>query len=156
MNVRVKTTIVIVATLIIGMVVGALIDGALHRRRTRDFFRKPFEKRLETLMERTISPDDSQRDTVRIILDDHMLRMKEIAGRHGQEMAAVMDTLKQQLSMVLTDDQMTRFNEHIGRLHRMVKRQPPWGKGHGPGPGLMPPHPDSQNLETHEIQPRKP
>jgi hypothetical protein len=128
MNVKLKSGIILTATLILGMVLGSLITGKVMRNRVYD--------RLEALrtergfvdrIERLIRPDDHQREEVNRILSRHFGRMREVGKQMHEEFDAINDSLVQDLSQVLRPEQLERFKK---RLKKMRRFGPPGRPGH--------------------------
>lgn len=141
MNTRAKTTIIIAATLIIGIVIGALGSGALHRKFIRDSFNKPFRSRMKEFMIDRIGPEPGQRDTLNVILDNHIIRMDSVMKKNREEMKALSDSLKVDLSGVLNEEQMRRYEEDLKRIQRdFPGHRPP-----GMPPGEKPPPPPGED-----------
>jgi hypothetical protein len=149
MNIQAKSSFLIVFTLLIGIVLGVLID--------RTMIHRSFEKRIERMQspgifrnnfERLIEPSASQSVIVKQIVEKYSKKLFEHSQQTRQEMAAIMDSLKTELEPILTPEQKERFEQ---RLHRMGRR--PFGRpGRKPGrrgfdekPG--PPPPDVKRKE---------
>jgi hypothetical protein len=125
-----KTILVILITLIIGMIIGALVTGAFARYRVRRFMSMREPGHLVTRIERIIGPDESQREAVREILRKHSEQFLEIHAQFEGEMLALRDSLKKDLDPLLTDEQKAR-------LERGPRHPRPWGgKERKPGPPL--------------------
>jgi len=131
MNVRTKTVLVIVATLLIGILIGALgssfvvhrFIGRVAEMRHRDVF-------VERLVE-TIDPEPEQEEVVRDILTRHSERFSEMSERFRSETTALLDSLKAELDTVLTDEQKARLEEKASRVRRASRHHYP--RGHKPG-----------------------
>ena len=128
MNTRIKTTLVIVITLVIGMIIGALIHGAVMRNRYRQIaFRMRTNEGFMRRMERVIQPDESQRKALRAVLEKHFQRMSEF----GAGFQSMMDSLKNELDLILTEEQRERLERGpLGRGGRRFDR-PFGGKPRG-------------------------
>lgn len=108
MKIEFKTAIILIATLIVGMIIGALIYGTVmrsHVKQTALRLRTPggFIRRMEMIMDL----DESQRDRVHKILLKHHEKM----ARLGVEVRAMMDSLQKELKPILTEEQMNRLKE---------------------------------------------
>jgi hypothetical protein len=128
MNVKLKSGLILVSTLILGMILGSVITGSILRNRVFD--------RMETLrtergfvdrIERMIRPDEDQREQVHQILSRHFDRMKEIGTRMHKNFEAMNDSLLQDLNKVLRPEQLERFKS---RMERMRRFGPPGRPGH--------------------------
>ncbi len=130
MKMGTKTVLVILITLIIGMVIGALITGAFTRHRIGRFMSMREPGRLGAHVERIIDPDESQREAVRAILQRHSEQFLKLHSRFEGEMLALRDSLKKDLDPILTEEQKARLER--GPRHPGSFR----GKGRRPGPPL--------------------
>jgi hypothetical protein len=134
-----KTILIILITLIIGMIIGALVTGVFARHRVRRFRSMREPGHLVARIERIIGPDESQREAVREILREHSEQFLEIHSQFEGEMLALRDSLKKDLDPLLTDEQKARLERgprHQGPFEGKGKRPgPPFGgKGRRPGP----------------------
>ena len=134
-----KTILIILITLIIGMIIGALVTGAFARHRVRRFMSMREPGHLSARIERIIGPDESQREAVREILRKHSEQFLEIHSEFEGEMLALRDSLKKDLEPILTDEQKARLERgprHPGPFGDKGRRPGPHhgGKGRRPGP----------------------
>jgi hypothetical protein len=128
MKMETKTVLIILITLIIGMIIGALITGAFARHRVQRFMTMGEPGHMVGFLERMIGPDESQREAVRAVLQKHTEQFLELHSQFEGEMLALRDSLKKDLDPILTDEQKVR-------LERGPKHPKPWrGKGRRPGP----------------------
>lgn len=137
MNARTKSGLVLLATLLIGMVLGALLFGTVQRQRFQHALRLVRPDRLAASVEQVVQPTDAmQRQAVRDILKQFDSQMRAHREEGTQRMRAGLDSLQARLSSVLDEGQMERLREHLTR-HRGALRRPP--RGHPPGPPRPPP-----------------
>lgn len=134
-----KTILIILVTLIIGVIIGALVTGAFARHRVRRFMSMREPEHLVTRIERIIGPDESQREAVREILRRHSEQFLQIHSQFEGEMLALRDSLKKDLEPILTDEQKARLERgprHPGPFEGKGRRPGPHlgGKGRRPGP----------------------
>jgi hypothetical protein len=124
MSIRLKTALILVATLVLGIIIGALGSIAFRRHQIRstiaDLRQRP--SFLEYTM-KIIQPTETQEDTVRAILEEHHQKLQNVSIHQRQEMIALVDSMETRLQSVLTDQQMERL-----RQRRQRRRPPPFGK----------------------------
>jgi hypothetical protein len=121
MTTRSKTTFIILGTLIIGMVIGALASGMWRQKRIEKFDRmQPRRQFIETI-ENIIKPDDVQRKAIEKVLEKHFEHVAKIRERHEQEMMASFDSLKQELDSLLTEEQVKRLEENLKKSHHRFR-----------------------------------
>jgi len=149
MKIETKTYVIIVLTLVIGMIIGALISGVVVRHRIRQFMSLGHPDHLTERIESIIEPTAAQRDTVHQILMRHAQQFHEIHGRFESQLLALKDSLKMDLDPILTEEQKERLERapkpprHL-RDHRPGQRKdrrpgaPPSGEVPPPGEGPPP------------------
>lgn len=139
MNTKTKSSLVIIGTLLIGMVLGSVITGAVMRNRVFDRM-----ERLRTMdgfrhrMEKIIQPDEDQRAKVHEILKEHFSRMQRLGETMRQDFEARNDSLYKELDEVLRPDQIERLKDRMKRLRRFA----PPGGDHRPPHDRPPRHDD--------------
>jgi Spy/CpxP family protein refolding chaperone len=138
MNMKVKTTIVIVITLIFGIVFGALLNRTFMHRRIRRAFDAVNPNRFTMILERAIDPTEEQENQIREILQSHAKQVEELRKKTMEGMETSLQALKKELDSVLTPEQKERLEE-------MMKKRPPWmRRGGKPWPPRERPFPKSQ------------
>ena len=137
MNIHLKTAAILLATLIIGMVCGALILGAF----ARDRLQTPPQVTRERFVERwvrMVRPDQEQLQRIREVVGEHEPGFRENYMRHRQEMQVLVDSLHRDLEPILTETQLERIKqirerrERIREFRRDGDRDPRRGRL-GPG-----------------------
>ena len=111
MNVKVKTALIIIITLIIGIALGAMLNRALLRHRIHKAFAVHKPDRLVYFMEEMIQPEPEQREQLRAILEKHSDKMEEMRQNFFTEMQAERESFLKDLETVLTPDQMERLKK---------------------------------------------
>ena len=130
MNVKLKSTIVIVSTLLIGMVLGSVITAAFVKNRAFDRIaemrnERGFVKRIERL----IQPDEEQKEKVREILVKHFDKMHQLVEEMRITFKTMNYSLIKDLKPILHPEQIERFKK---RMERMKRFEGPPGKPHRP------------------------
>jgi hypothetical protein len=143
MKIETKTYVIIVLTLVIGIIIGSLITGAVVRHRVRRFMSLGHPEHLADRIERIIEPTSTQRDTVHQILLQHAQQFHEIHGRFESQLQALKDSLKKDLDPLLTEEQKKRLERspkppgHIrGRAPEQWRDRRPGAPPPGQGPAL--------------------
>lgn len=117
MNIHLKTAAILLATLIIGMLCGALILGAF----ARDQLQPPPQMTRERFVElwlKIVIPDGDQRPRIREVVERHETRLRENYTRHRREMKALVDSLHRDLDPLLTESQRERVSRFRKRYER--------------------------------------
>lgn len=121
MSTKTNAAFAIIVTLCIGALVGALGHGAYLSSQDKKVRAIPPAQFFVADLERTIQPDEKQRDAVSKILAMRSDQITAIMERHLQEIAAVVDSTKNDLVPVLSEEQQRRLNE---RLEQGMTRPP--------------------------------
>jgi Spy/CpxP family protein refolding chaperone len=124
MNMKVKTTIIIIITLIFGIVLGAMLNRTFTHRRIRRAFDAVNPIRFTMILERAINPTEEQKNQIREILQKHAEQVEKLRGDAMEEMQTSLQTLKKELDSVLTPEQKER-------LERMMRERRPWARRDG-------------------------
>ena len=141
MKTNTKTALVIIATLVIGILIGVLGSGFMVHRFAR---RVPDMRHSEVFVERMIDiiePAPEQEEEIRGILTRHAEQFTEITEGFRAETTTLMDSLRTELDSVLTDEQRARLEEKHRRFDKMMKHGRPFPHGR-PGDRRRPPPPD--------------
>ena len=140
MSVKWKSVFIIVATLVIGILIGTFLAGpVLHRRAGRRHIDRGPEV-FTQMMERVIRPTAEQEEAVRAVLEEHSARLEELHEDFRTRMVTTMDSLKADLDLLLTEEQKARLEERQRRLDRFMEKGPRPGTKGAPPPGPPPDH----------------
>lgn len=127
MSPKTRAASAIVLTLCIGALIGALGHGAYLSSQDRKMRSIPPSQFFVADLERTIQPDEKQRDTVSKILSKRSDQVAAIMERHLQEIGAIIDSTEADLAPMLKKEQQERLRERLqrGRMGR-PGMMPPW------------------------------
>jgi len=111
MNVKTKTSLVIVFTLVTGMIIGALLNRALLQNRVQRVFsmRNP-NTFVQSYLE-TIKPDADQEKQIQEILERNGQHISEIRSTSRENLESSMVAMMSELESVLTPEQIKRLEE---------------------------------------------
>jgi len=138
MNMKVRTTIVIIITLIFGIVLGAMLNRTFTHQRIKRAFDTVNPNRFTMILERAIDPTEKQKKQIREILQNHTNQVEELRKNAMEGMQTSLQSLKKELDSVLTPEQKERLEE-------MMKKRPPWMRREGkPWPRRDGPFPKPQ------------
>ena len=113
MNPNVKVTLILLATLAFGIVLGAVGRGVIMRGHHRKL---EAGERTEYFLSRVndaINPDSGQRAKVDEITKRAAGRIAVLFDHHDAEMATIVDSMKRELAVILRPDQMERLAGEI-------------------------------------------
>ena len=118
-----RSAAILIATLVIGMVLGALGFSAYQRHRFRDALSLARPAHFTAGIRRAIAPiDETRRAEIAAVLRriDERMRANRIA--RNRERRAHLDSARAELEPLLTEDQRRRLRRHLERHKRMVRR----------------------------------
>ncbi|NNC65664.1 MAG: hypothetical protein HKN84_12830, partial [Gammaproteobacteria bacterium] len=112
MSPKTKSTLLLLATLVIGLVLGALINGYFVRQRLDRIggLMNPggFGEHIEAIIQPT---NDEQREAIRKVLDSASPQALAVMRESRQRMRALNDSVKAELENILTEEQMERLED---------------------------------------------
>ena len=129
MDVKIKSSVVLGITLILGIIIGVVGSGMM-----RNYF---FEKKMENFrsprgfirhLERVIQPDSTQRVQLREKLLSQQQHFNRLSMQFRTEMDSLNEEFQNELKDILTEEQqerLSRFLERGPRPFRKGKRQSP-------------------------------
>ena len=125
---RTKSILLLISTLLLGMVLGAVVNAWLATERferIRDL-RRPGG--MVRHLERVLEPQsDEQRAQIRTVLNATSEDVQALRETHRREMRAVMDSMTARLEPVLTDEQMSTLQNRLRRGPHGPRAGPPGG-----------------------------
>jgi septal ring factor EnvC (AmiA/AmiB activator) len=149
MEVKTKSYFILIATLILGIIIGVAGSGML-----RSYF---FEKRMEKIrsphgfiehMEEIIKPDPSQKEELREKLESQQQQFSQLSMQFRTQMDSLNHEFQKELNDILTKEQQERLSKFFER------RKPRFGdkEKHFPPPppfpsGDIPPPPPSHPMQ---------
>ena len=129
MTVRTKSVLMLAATLVLGMVLGALLFGSVQRHRFRHALSLARPQHFTTDLARVLQPrDDVQAKQIGAILDRLDTHMRNDRQQRAEVMQARLDSLEAHLSPILSEEQRARLHEHLTQHKGAVRRPPPFGR----------------------------
>jgi|GEM_PF-1636844 len=130
MTTKSKATLFVLGTFLLGVLVGALINGAIMSSRSRNLNSLPPGPLLASIVERVIQPDAKQRDAIMKILEKHSQTMAAAAETFRETMTRTIDCVQSELDPLLTPEQRQRLRESIERpMMRLRMHQGPGVEG---------------------------
>src|SRR5215212_8410813 len=128
MRIDLKAWAAIVATLVLGIVIGLLLNGTLARRRMHEVERMRRPGGFVEEVMRVIEPRDSvQQAKLRPFLEATDNRNRQIVDGARATMRAELDSLRARVAGILDEDQQKRLADFAAR----GPRRPPNGGGPG-------------------------
>ena len=118
-----KSIAVLIITLLLGMVLGALGFSVYQRQRFRDALSMTRPAHFTASIEQALEPiDDDKREAIRAALRtiDEGMRAQRRARDEGRR--AHLDSIEAALLPLLDEDQRQRLQQHVAQHTRFIKR----------------------------------
>ena len=118
---KIKPVFLILATLIIGFVLGMLTSAQIRYQKlnpVRVFFS---EERFREGFYRTIQPDEQQKARIDAVLDKYARINGELQSTFRKEMDSNMREFRKEIDTYLTKDQIARLKEMDERRQQMIR-----------------------------------
>jgi hypothetical protein len=147
MNIKIKTTLIILFTFIIGMVAGSMITQAFLKYRMKKVLSMNMPEGFAAHFERIIEPNDEQRKALREILYKYGEKLSKMREKIRQEFLPINKAMEDELNSILTPEQKKRLEKRFFRRGPGGFFRPPGDRHPGdrpPGPHWpddKPPHP---------------
>lgn len=124
MNIKVKTALIIIITLVMGIIIGAMLNRALLQRRINRAFSWRLPDFMIASIERIVEPDQEQRKRLREVLKKHAERMREIRETSRKDMQEAYESLRKDIEPILTPEQKRRLQRRLPGPLRRFRRFP--------------------------------
>jgi len=143
MKLTTKTTMLLIGVLIIGIVIGSVaVSSYLRFRHERKFAEFRRGEGFISEMEQIIDPRPEQKDQIHSILVKHSEWIQKFSDEQFRIFVASLDTLNQELSEVLTPEQMKRFEQRMEQIRNRPPKPDDRRPERHPGPPSPPPPPE--------------
>ena len=124
MKAKVKSYLILIVTFAMGIILGIVLSNTLMRSHYRgkvDRLRTP--DGFIAMYERIIQPEETQRDTLHVILRNHFEKMRVQGETSFQLFHMLEDSLYKALEPVLSEEQNQRLLEHLERMKKRRDRR---------------------------------
>lgn len=113
MTPKLKVTLILLATLIIGIIIGAVGRGVFMKGRHRKLDSIERTEVFLSRVDEAVRPDSSQKGKVDEIAKRAADRITVLFDHHDAEMATIVDTMKRELAAVLTSQQLQQLDREL-------------------------------------------
>ena len=114
MTASTKSALMLFSTLLIGMLLGSLITGAVNNRRMSNLAEMRSARGLVFFFEDVVRPEsEEQREAIRAVLDEAAPKFSTAMSESRERMKALSDSVRAELDPLLTDEQRARLEERI-------------------------------------------
>ena len=143
MNIKIKTTLIILITFIIGMVAGSMITQVYLKYRMKKILSMNMPAGFAAHFERIIEPTDEQRKALREILYKYGEKISEMRQKIRQEFLPINQAMQEEMDSILTPEQKQRLEKRFfgrgpGGFFRPPGDRPPGPPWHGDKPPRPP------------------
>jgi hypothetical protein len=123
MNPKLKSALVLGGTLLLGMVIGGLVTGAvIGKRAQRLALALGNEDRFVGATMNFIEPNPEKQDTVAHILHHYGATLASETKAYRKQQILILDSLKHDIMPLLTAEQQERFQKRFEQIERVIKR----------------------------------
>jgi uncharacterized membrane-anchored protein YhcB (DUF1043 family) len=109
MKLKAGIALIVVITLIIGIVIGALANRAIVRHRLNQTFRRVNPGYLSGFIQEVVDPDSEQARKIQSVLNEHTRQMQNLRSEYQNEMREHFQSLWNDLEPLLTPVQKRRL-----------------------------------------------
>lgn len=114
---KTKSSLILLGTILLGIIIGALITSFIRQERIHRMERMPPQERFIGAMDQIIEPTEMQEKKIEKILKKRYEQIAKIKDAYHNEMAVIFDSLHKDLSNVLTEKQRAKIENHFNRVH---------------------------------------
>ena len=126
MTARTKSILLLLATLLIGMVLGALVNARLAEQRLERLAFLRTSRGFVRFWEEAVEPqDEAQREAIEAVLQQAGRRLAEHMRTSQGEMQNIIDSTKTRLDALLTPAQRERLEQRMQRRQHRFRERPP-------------------------------
>ena len=140
-----KSVLLLFATLLIGMVIGSLVTGALNNRRLERLVEMRSARGLVYFVEEVVRPESpEQLEEIRAVLEAAGPRFAAEMQGSRERMRQLTDSVRAELEPLLTPEQRARLNERMRITRGRMPFGPPGARGPDEGRPRHRPEPDGR------------
>ena len=133
---RKKAVLFLSLTLILGILIGSMIPGAVGRMRYRNNMHERSARedqgrhnRFTGMIIRVVKPDSDQIKLIRPITEATAARVQELEKISNEKMAQLMDSMRVQLKPILNEEQSKRLDDFGKKAKSRWHRRRDGGRG---------------------------
>ncbi len=115
MKISTKTTLIILATLLIGTAIGILGSGIFHQKRFDRIRQMHPEQRFVEILDRIIKPAEEQSRLIKEILEKQSKKIAALEENYQGEIFTIFDSTRIQIQSLLTKEQMNKLEQEMSR-----------------------------------------
>jgi len=120
---RTKSVLLLVVTLLLGIVLGGVLTGWwVQNRADRVRALRTPSGFVERVVERVEPTSAAQRDSVEVIARRAARQLERLRRSHRQQTMTVLDSMRTELGVVLSEEQINTLDRRLQRRHRGGRR----------------------------------
>ncbi len=146
---KTKPVIIIIASIIIGFLIGFVTNGFITKSRIEKFVRSGTHEGFKGKYYRVIDPDEEQRKAIDPILDKYGEMIHENVVNMQKSMKDLHDAMLMEIEPYLNEDQQSRLEESVRRFERDENFRS--GRRRPPPPG----HHEGDRKKRYDQQPQE-
>lgn len=123
MNNRLKISLLLIITLIIGIAIGFLTSGRLVSQRIETMRNHYSETGFGREIMRVIKPTPEQKEEIGPIFREYAERNCELMDNYHENQKEMFTNLKEELSEILNKEQINRLEDHWSKRKKMMKNR---------------------------------
>lgn len=109
LNIKVKTALILIGTLLIGIVFGAMLHRAIFQGRVKEFLAMRTRQGFVRRFERAIDAAPDQKEKIKKMLHKYAGQFSEINEDHMKKVTSLFYSFREELAEVLTPEQMEKL-----------------------------------------------
>jgi hypothetical protein len=114
MTASTKSALMLFSTLLIGMLLGSLLTGAVNNRRMRNLAEMRSARGFAIHLEEVVRPEsEEQREAIRAVLDEAAPKFGDAMRESRERMRSLTDSVRAELDPLLTEEQRERLEERM-------------------------------------------
>jgi uncharacterized membrane-anchored protein YhcB (DUF1043 family) len=143
MTPSIKSSLIIIITLLIGIAIGFEISE-ISEKKYMEQMRRPREREgFIQMFDRVIKPDAKQKPIIDTILIRYHRRIEKVAEDNMTKIKAIIDSMHAELKTKLNDEQKKQLDNEMARMRKNAPHPGP-RNGFPPPPERQGPPPDKQ------------
>ena len=132
---KIQSALLLLLTLAIGFTGGVLVSGRFYRQKVENMRRFVHDQdRFVSHLLDEVNATEAQREALTPVLTSHFEAVRELNRAHIQDMRSKMDSLRLELEVHLSPEQMKQLGDEL-RFFRPRKGGGRPHPSHGPPPG---------------------
>ncbi|MCK4762226.1 MAG: hypothetical protein KAW12_08515 [Candidatus Aminicenantes bacterium] len=140
LNIKVKTALILIVTLLMGIIIGAMLYRAISQHKIKELLDMKTREGFARNLERAIQPTAGQQEGVKIILDKYAPQFADINRQHMEKTRELVQSMRDELVEILTPGQMRNMRRGFLRQRRFP-RGPGFDDRFRQSPGPQDPRP---------------